>query len=79
MLWYFYGHFGISFGHLVSYMAIWNLFCGHLEFFRFGMLYQEKSGNPAHETKGETTEKWPKSIPVAACRGIYLGTYMWLP
>jgi hypothetical protein len=44
---------------LLSYMAIWSvlrslgIFCGHLVYFmaiwylfRFGMLYQEKSGNP---------------------------------
>jgi hypothetical protein len=31
----FYGHFGIFYGHLVS-------------FTRFGMLYQDKSGNPGH-------------------------------
>jgi hypothetical protein len=34
---------GIFYGHLVYFMAIWYIFpC-------FGMLYQEKSGNPAQE------------------------------
>jgi hypothetical protein len=61
-------YFGILYGHLIYFMAIWyimwpfGLFCGHLVycvanwyilwllhvyFLRFGMLYQEKSGNPA--------------------------------
>jgi hypothetical protein len=38
---------------LVYFMDIWSIlylfgiFCGYLEYFsRFGMLYQEKSGNP---------------------------------
>jgi hypothetical protein len=29
------------YGHLVYFVAIWYIF------YRFGMLYQEKSGNPA--------------------------------
>jgi hypothetical protein len=32
--------FGIFFGHLVYFMVIWYIVP------RFGMLYQEKSGNP---------------------------------
>jgi hypothetical protein len=49
--------FGIFYGHLVYFMAIWSilwsfgLFYGHLDYLvylsRFGMLNQEKSGNPA--------------------------------
>jgi hypothetical protein len=31
---------GIFCGHLVNFMVIWDIFP------RFGMLYQEKSGNP---------------------------------
>jgi hypothetical protein len=45
---------GIFYDHLVYFTAIGNilrpfgLFCGHLVYFpRFGMLYDEKSGNPA--------------------------------
>jgi hypothetical protein len=67
--------FGIFFGYLIYFMAIWyilwpfGIFCGHLVYFwlfgifyghlvyfrlftyvvyfsRFGLLYQEKSGNP---------------------------------
>jgi hypothetical protein len=41
------------YGHLVYFTAIWfmlwpfRIFCGHFGiFFRFGMLYQEKSGSP---------------------------------
>jgi hypothetical protein len=45
--------FGILYGHLV-YLYCGNLvymYCGNLVYFcRFGMLYQEKSGNPAAET-----------------------------
>jgi hypothetical protein len=44
---------GIFYVHLVHFTAIGNILlpfgilCGHLVFFpRFGMLYQEKSGNP---------------------------------
>jgi hypothetical protein len=36
----FYGYVGISCGNLVYFMVIWYIFS------RFGMLYQEKSGNP---------------------------------
>jgi hypothetical protein len=52
--------FGKCCGHLVYFVAIWyilwpfGIFCGHLLYFiflvyfpQFGMLYQEKSGNPA--------------------------------
>jgi hypothetical protein len=47
--------FGIFYDHLVYFRAIGNIlwpfviFCGNLEaiFSRFGMLYREKSGNPA--------------------------------
>jgi hypothetical protein len=35
--------FGISYGHLVLFVVVWCIF------FRFGMLYQEKSGNPAND------------------------------
>jgi hypothetical protein len=36
--------FGIFCGHLVYFMVIWNIFS------QFGMLYQEKSGNPAQNS-----------------------------
>jgi hypothetical protein len=53
--------FGLFYGHLVYFTAFWSIlrpfgiFCGHLEYLwsfgihifpRFGMLHQEKSGNP---------------------------------
>jgi hypothetical protein len=52
---------GLLYVHWVCFTAIWyilwpfGVFCGHLEYFmvtwhilpRFGILYQEKSGNPA--------------------------------
>jgi hypothetical protein len=40
---------GIFYGHLVYYTSIWHIlwpFGMFGIFFRFGMLYQEKSGNP---------------------------------
>jgi hypothetical protein len=52
-IWYILWQFGIFCGHLVHFVAIWyilwpfGIFCGHLVCFsRFGMFYQEKSGNP---------------------------------
>jgi hypothetical protein len=46
---------GIFYGHLVIFPAIWyslwhfSISCGHLVYFpRIGILYPEKSGNPAH-------------------------------
>jgi hypothetical protein len=50
---------GILYGHLVYFTTIWYIF-GHLVYFmiiwhvyfsRFGMLYQEKSGNPGLEAQ----------------------------
>jgi hypothetical protein len=42
---------GTFYGHLVYFTVIWYNICGHLLYFlvifpRFGMFYQEKSGNP---------------------------------
>jgi hypothetical protein len=46
----FYGHLVHFRGLLLYFMDIWNsswLFVGiHTYFFRFGMFYQDKSGNP---------------------------------
>jgi hypothetical protein len=43
--------FWIYYGHLACFMAIW-WFSGHLAYFpSFGMLYQEKSGNPDLDNK----------------------------
>jgi hypothetical protein len=39
--WYILRQFGLFCGHLVRFMVIWYVFS------RFGMLYREKSGNPA--------------------------------
>jgi hypothetical protein len=46
---------GISSGHSVYFTTIWysfrpfGAFCVHMLYFpRFGMFYQEKSGNPGH-------------------------------
>jgi hypothetical protein len=48
---------GIFYGHLVHFTAFCYILCtfgivrGNLVFFsRFGILYKEKSGNPAQET-----------------------------
>jgi hypothetical protein len=43
----FYDHF-IYCGHLVYFVAIWYTSRLFGTFSRFGMLYQEKSGNPAY-------------------------------
>jgi hypothetical protein len=43
--------FGLFYSHLVYCMAIWYIF------FRFGVLYQEKSGNPASEGRRELEKK----------------------
>jgi hypothetical protein len=40
-IWYILWTFGTFYGHLVYVLVIWNI-C-----YNFGMLYQEKSGNPA--------------------------------
>jgi hypothetical protein len=48
IFWYILWPFGLClcYGHLVYFVAIWY-FNGHLvHFSRFGMLHQEKSGNP---------------------------------
>jgi hypothetical protein len=41
VIWYILWPFGIFCGHLVYVMVIWNIFP------HFGILYLEKSGNPA--------------------------------
>jgi hypothetical protein len=44
---------GIFYGHLVYLFHGILVFYGHLAYFsRFGMLYQEKSGNPGLTTAG---------------------------
>jgi hypothetical protein len=61
-LWYilwpfgiFCGHYGIFGGHLVYYyIVVWYIILLFGIFSRFGMLYQEKSGNPG----GERTDFW---------------------
>jgi hypothetical protein len=59
-IWYILWPFGIFYGHLVYFMAIWyilwsfGIFYGHLViwyiFPPFGILCQEKSGNPGSVT-----------------------------
>jgi hypothetical protein len=55
-------------GHLVNYPAIWHILWPFgifypvlVHFTRFGMLYQEKSGNPALK------QNMPKSFPRFRC------------
>jgi hypothetical protein len=57
-MWYILWPCGIVYGLVVYFVAIWSIlltfgiFCGHVVYFsRIGMLYQEKSGNPAEEAK----------------------------
>jgi hypothetical protein len=48
VIWYTLWSFGIyCYGHLVYFVAIWNISWLFGIFSCFGMLHQEKSGNPA--------------------------------
>jgi hypothetical protein len=49
-IWYILWQFGIFCGNLVYFVAIWYIFS------HFGMLYQEKSGNPAHNPSTDNTD-----------------------
>jgi hypothetical protein len=44
---------GTFYGHLVYFTAIWYNLWPWSIFSRFGMLYQEKSGNPAAKPGGQ--------------------------
>jgi hypothetical protein len=62
VIWSILWAFGIFCGHLVYFMDIWCIlwpfgrFYGRLVYFyRFGMLCQEKSGNPALIPEAEST------------------------
>jgi hypothetical protein len=68
--------FGIFYGHSVYFMDIWStlrpfgifygrsVFCGHLVYFsHFGMLHQEKSGNPAQHTDVEKPGTFARRPP----------------
>jgi hypothetical protein len=71
-IWYFYGHleyftvilyilwpFGIFCGHLVHFVVIWYILRSFWYIFpRFGMLYQEKSGNPALQVYRANPAHW---------------------
>jgi hypothetical protein len=46
-IWYILWPFGIFCGHLVYFVAICYILYFLVYFPQFGMLYQEKSGNPA--------------------------------
>jgi hypothetical protein len=42
----------VSYSHFGIFVCNFGVFYGHLVYFsRFGMLYQEKSGNPASESQ----------------------------
>jgi hypothetical protein len=45
---YFMAVYGLFYGHVVYCMTIWYIFGQLGIFFRFGMLYQEQSGNQEH-------------------------------
>jgi hypothetical protein len=38
--------FGICSQHSEFFMTIWSILCSFGTFFRFGIMYREKSGNP---------------------------------
>jgi hypothetical protein len=54
---------GIFYGHFILFIAI-GIFCGNLVYFsRFGMLFQEKSGNPAFYEILQTRNKFYELLP----------------
>jgi hypothetical protein len=48
---------GPFYSQLVHLKAIWSIFSHLVYFYRFGMLYQRKSGNPTCNTNIETQKK----------------------
>jgi hypothetical protein len=52
-IWYTLHQFGIFYGHLVYSVFIWYFLWSFEYFSFFGMLYQEKSGNPAGELQAD--------------------------
>jgi hypothetical protein len=79
-IWYILWPFGIFYGHLVYFMAVWyilwpfGIFYGHLVYFpHFGLLYQEKSGNPVlivHQTLETNSRKQPVMPGADVCNLI---------
>jgi hypothetical protein len=62
-IWYILWPFGMFYDHLVCFMTIWyilwpfGIFCVHLVYFSgFGIMYQEKSGNPDNERNARVEE-----------------------
>jgi hypothetical protein len=51
--WYILWPFGIFYGHVEFLIAIWYILCSI--FPRFGMLQQQKSGNPGFYLEGRST------------------------
>jgi hypothetical protein len=51
VIWNILRPFGIIYGHFGKVVVIWYIFP------RFGILHQEKSGNPAHDLKWTATKK----------------------
>jgi hypothetical protein len=63
---------GLFYGHFVDFTAIWYLFWpfwfifeAFVIFYHFGILYQEKSGNPDDEDKTQKAAIRTKSSLVA--------------
>jgi hypothetical protein len=50
VIWNILRPFGIIYGHFGKVVVIWYIFP------RFGILHQEKSGNPAHDLKWTATK-----------------------
>jgi hypothetical protein len=82
---------GVFYGHLAYFTAIWyilwpfGIFYGHLVYFsRFGMLYKEKSGNPALSTEELLKTQlsliernvWWKGIVFGVHTHMYLGVLL---
>jgi hypothetical protein len=67
-IWSIIRQFGIFYGHMIYIMSIWNIY------FRFGMLYQEKSGNPALESRESPELAYPDFFRLS--RSLCLPTYI---
>jgi hypothetical protein len=78
-IWYIFGLFGIFLGYLVYFWAIWyifglfGIFLGYLVYFsRFGMLRQEKSGNPVKHFKETNLSEKRLHAQISSIEGTLL-------
>jgi hypothetical protein len=67
--------FGLFYGHLIYFVAIWNIYVHMVIWYifpRFGMLHQEKSGDPDVHSVGAKFLPSPllKNCPPLAWSGV---------